>query len=180
METAGHFDQVPVESSYGANNKEAEAQVSMQGTLHDFSDKDLAVIDSSIVSAYNEAFSKPGYSIGSFDAFTDVDVPLGCLPNCRMCHPDDDAMANNAKMVFARVMTHSKAGVSDTQDSQMAFMHEAFEKSFCTASSATAAVPTLPTCTIVAFPSFTTLSEPLRPPRSKQSSVGWSWNPSKR
>jgi hypothetical protein len=52
----------------------------MHGTLNDFSEKDFAAIDKSIVSAYNEAFTKAGYTTSSFEVLADIDMPVSIWP----------------------------------------------------------------------------------------------------
>jgi hypothetical protein len=140
LETPGHTaSSVPVESAYSTNNGEAEqAQVVMHGTLHDLSEKDYAVIDTTILAAYNEAFAKTGYAASSFKAVADIKMPnnddnalmvnaatmvsaqwwwgRNFWPGCRWC-PDDDATALSDYPIL--------------EESDMAFMHEAFEKTFC-------------------------------------------------
>jgi hypothetical protein len=139
LETPGHTASVPVESAYTSNNGEAEeAQVMMHGTLHDFSEKEYAVIDTTIVAAYNEAFAKTGYAISSFEVVADINMPnnndnalmantatmvsaqwwsgRNFWPGCRWC-PNDDAIALTGSPIL--------------KDSDIAFMHEAFEKTFC-------------------------------------------------
>jgi DNA-binding protein YbaB len=150
LETPGHTASVPTESVYTSNSGEAtEAQVIMQGTLHDFSENDFAVIDKSIVSAYNDAFTKAGYTTSSFEvlAETDMPVPVGFWPGCRWCSDEEEdavTMENESKMatmVFARFWPGCRWCGDDAvilndapilKDSQIAFMHEAFEKAFCT------------------------------------------------
>ena len=153
LETPGHTASVPVESAYSSNNGEIEeAQVVLHGTLHDFSEKDYAVIDTAIVAAYNEAFAETGYAASSFKAVGDMNMSNdddntlmvnaatmisaqwetkasvsgsnnvgrwspNFWPGCRFWCPNDDALAaSNSPML---------------KDSDMAFLHEAFEKTFC-------------------------------------------------
>jgi hypothetical protein len=138
LETPGHTASVPVESAYSSNNGEAEeAQVVMHGTLHDLSEKDYAVIDTTIVAAYNEAFTKTGYATSSFKVVADIKMPNNddnalminaatmvsaqwwgpnFWPGCRWC-PNDDAITLSNYPIL--------------KDSDMAFMHQAFEKTFC-------------------------------------------------
>jgi hypothetical protein len=66
------------------SGKKTEAQVTLHGMLHDFSEEDQAIFDGSIVAAYNEAFTKTGYTLGSFESVTDIDMPVGWMPDCRL------------------------------------------------------------------------------------------------
>jgi hypothetical protein len=138
LETPGHTASVPVESAYRSKDGEAEeAQVILHGTLHDLSEKDYAVIDTTIIAAYNEAFAKTGYAAGSFEVVADMKMPNNDAdalmintvtivsaqwwgpnfwPGCRWCS-NDDAIALTGSPIL--------------KDSDIAFMHEAFEKAFC-------------------------------------------------
>jgi hypothetical protein len=142
LETPGHTASVPVESAYRSNDGKAEqAQVIMHGTLHDLSEKDYAVIDTTIVAAFNEAFADTGYAASSFEVVADINMPNNDAdalminaativsakldwkwwgpnfwPGCRWCS-NDDAIALTGSPIL--------------KDSDIAFMHEAFEKAFC-------------------------------------------------
>jgi hypothetical protein len=62
-DTPGKSDLAPSESAYASSNGDAtEAQVIIHGTLDDFAKKEFALINTSIESAYNEAYTKAGYS----------------------------------------------------------------------------------------------------------------------
>jgi hypothetical protein len=131
LDTPGKSDLVPSESAYASTNGDAtEAQVIIHGALDDFNDGDFALIYMSIESAYNEAYTKAGYTINDFEAKTVIDMPTGC----RSCSSADDAMMFNAgKMIFARIRPGCQDCNPDDvlKDSQIAFMHQAFEKAFC-------------------------------------------------
>jgi hypothetical protein len=137
LDTPGESDLVPSESAYASTNGDAtEAQVIIHGTLDDFTEKEFALINPSIESAYNEAYTKAGYTINDFEAKTVIDMPTGC----RSCSRGKDAMMLNAsKMIFARIQLGCQDCNPDDssidvvlKDSQIALMHQAFERSFCT------------------------------------------------
>jgi hypothetical protein len=126
LETPGKSELVPSESAYASTNGDAtEAQVIIHGTLHDFTKKEFSLINKSIILAYSEAYTNAGYTISEFEASNVIDMPeTGCM------------MVNAAKMVFARIRPGSTPDDDNTavvlKDSQIAFMHDAFEKAFCT------------------------------------------------
>lgn len=138
-------DSVPIESGDSFN----EAQITLEGTLHDLRDADFAIIDQSVIAAYNEAFSSAGFGLGSFESVADLEMPVGISPECRWCPPDDDMVTatSTATLVLARVAplgispecrwcppdddAVTTATVGAIEDSKLAFMHEAFEKAFC-------------------------------------------------
>jgi hypothetical protein len=51
-----------------------EAQVMVRGILHDFTKEDLALINKSAKSAYNDAFSSGGLAIGSLETVREMEV----------------------------------------------------------------------------------------------------------
>ncbi|GAX17040.1 hypothetical protein FisN_5Hu424 [Fistulifera solaris] len=128
----------------GKPSKNTEAQVILRGALHDFSEKDMTVVDESIIAAYNEAFSSVGYSLGAFSTVADIDLPAHLeQPDCRLCPNDDDALVvSEAKLLVARVtpVTQPDCRLCPNDDDsftvavspeKLAFLHSAFEKSFC-------------------------------------------------
>jgi hypothetical protein len=132
---------IPVRSSVEqacSNDMQMEAQVMVHGTLHDFTEEDIALINTSVESAYNDAFSSAGFSIGKFETVGEMDVPgvSQFPPICELCPDDDRAfMAGGiTKLLSSRIAPLCLKGgngstVSD--DARLAFMLEAFEKSFC-------------------------------------------------
>jgi hypothetical protein len=131
LDTPGKSVLVPSELAYASTNGDAtEAQVTIHGTLHDFSEEEFALINTSIESAYNEAYTKAGYTINDFGVKTVIDMPNGCT-SC-------SSAENSPKMLFARIrpgcMDYIPGGNSTDvvlKDSQIAFMHQAFENAFC-------------------------------------------------
>jgi hypothetical protein len=135
-----------VEQSNGQNS---EAQLTLQGTLNDLSEKDLQVLDESIVSAYNEAFSSAGYKLESFKTVADLELPSNVSwdPYCRLCPPDTDAVkVGSAKLIVASAATlgwdpycrlcppaedATVAATPELSDAKLAFLHTAFEKTLC-------------------------------------------------
>jgi hypothetical protein len=63
--------------------KKTEAKATLHSTRHDFSELDEAIFDDSIVATYryNEAFTKTGYTLGSFESVTNINVPVGWMPD---------------------------------------------------------------------------------------------------
>jgi hypothetical protein len=138
LETPGHTASIPIESANRSNDGKAEeAQVDMHGTFRDLSKKDYAVIDTTIVAAYNRAFAKTEDAASSFEVVADIHMPNNDAnalminaativsakwwgpnfwPGCRFCS-NDDAIALTSSSII--------------KDSDIAFMHEAFEKAFC-------------------------------------------------
>ena len=85
----------------GKPSKNTEAQVILRGTLHEFSEHDMKLVDQSIIAACDEAFSSVGYSLGAFTTVADIDMPAHLeQPDCRLCPNDDDAMVvSDAKLL---------------------------------------------------------------------------------
>jgi hypothetical protein len=54
------------------------------------------LINTSIESAYNEAYTKDGYAINDFEAKTVIDMPNGSCSSC-------SSAENSPKMIFARI-----------------------------------------------------------------------------
>ena len=132
-----------VEQSNGQN---AEVQLTLQGTLHDLSEKDMKIIDGSIVSAYNEAFSSAGYKLKSFETVSDIELPSNVSwdPTCRLCPPNTESMRmGSTNLIVATADTlgwdptcrlcppAEDVTVAELSDAKLAFLHTAFEKTFC-------------------------------------------------
>lgn len=144
-------DNLPLQSSSSENT---EAQLVLQGAINtDFSDKDLQIIDESIMSAYNEAFASAGFQLDSIHSVADFDLPnhVSWDPYCRLCPPVDAVakVGSSSKLIVssaaplgwdpycrlcppadedANLRTTSSSTFSD---SQLAYMHTAFEKTLC-------------------------------------------------
>jgi hypothetical protein len=124
--------------------KNTEAQVVFRGTLHELSESDMKLVDQSVISAYNEAFSSVGYGLGNFHSVADIDMPSHLAqPDCRLCPNDDDVMAvSEAKLLVARVTPITQpdcrlcpndddALAAAVSDEKLALLHGAFEKALC-------------------------------------------------
>jgi hypothetical protein len=139
--TGGNTDSVPIRSAvkqFCNNDMKMEAQVMVHGALHDFTKEDLALINKSAKSAYNDAFSSTGFAIGSFETVREMDVPGVSQdpPICELCPDDDKAFAAGGvtKLLVTRVAPLCPSddnGSTVTDDVKLLFMHEAFEKAFC-------------------------------------------------
>ena len=81
-------ENLPIVEQLSGQN--AEVQLTFKGTVNNLSEKDMQIIDESIVSAYNEAFSSVGYKLKSFKTVADLDFPSSVSwdPTCRLCPPD--------------------------------------------------------------------------------------------
>jgi len=126
-----------------------EAQILLHGMPYEMTEKEYALIDSSIVDAYNEAFSSARFHMRAFETVADLDMTVGWMPDCRFCPPDDDATtvtAGASKLVVARVtpvgwMPDCRfcppdddavvASEKPLSNAKLAFLHKSFEKSFC-------------------------------------------------
>jgi hypothetical protein len=133
----------PVDSPYAssANNQGAkmEAHITMMGLLHDFSNADRDLINQSILSAHSKVFSSTGYSLKSFNVVSDVDVPplagddykdsrdAGCI---FLCTSNGDAAVTLISAIA--VAANDSEVANDHASFGQLYMHEAFEKSFCT------------------------------------------------
>jgi hypothetical protein len=139
--TGGNTDSVPIGSAvkqFCNNDMKMEAQVMVHGALRDFTKEDLALINKSAKSAYNDAFSLAGFAIGSFETVREMDVPGVSQdpPICELCPDDDKAFAAGGvtKLLVAHVAPlclSDDNGSSVTDNAKLAFMHKAFEKAFC-------------------------------------------------
>ena len=143
-------ENLPIQSI--SEDKKTETQVTLHGTLHDFSEKDMEIIDEAILSAYNDAFASAGYSLGSLVSTADLDLPskLSWDPTCRLCPP----AAEKAKLVISTTTPlgwdpyfRPAAGSlgwdptcrlcppaedAELSDAKLAFLQSAFEKTLCT------------------------------------------------
>jgi hypothetical protein len=94
LEKPGHSTKLApaVHSSRSAISDEVqevhEAQILILGTLDDFTKEDLATIDTSLVSAWDEAYTEAEFVLDSFEALANVDVP-------------DTILLDAGKMIFA-------------------------------------------------------------------------------
>jgi hypothetical protein len=134
------------------------AQVSLKGLLHDFSAADTLIFNHAVTSAYNDAFSAAGYSVGSIEAVADIDMDAvsgsaptstiilanvsdGCphcaakeafapVKHCRNCPPDDDAFG----VKHCRNCPPDDDNMSYDQSKHVAqheHMEAAFKKALC-------------------------------------------------
>jgi hypothetical protein len=129
-----------------------ESQVVPHGTIHDLTKEDQVILDDSILAAYNETFLKAGYTLASFESVSDTDIHIVGRrwyhwPPCWSASLDSVATKN-------------------LSDSELAFLHGAFEKTFALSSSARVR-PTLPIFWIAAFVLSTILSAMRTLPRLK-------------
>jgi len=106
LETPGVSEAAPHEST--------EAQIIMRGTLHRLSESDLKIVDNIIMATYNDAFYEAGYSLTAFEAMADL-----------------EAMMNDSMIVAGRISAASSFNKADLTKFQIAYMHTAFEKAFC-------------------------------------------------
>jgi hypothetical protein len=140
----GNTDSFPIKSAVKQacnSDMKIEAQLMVHGTLHDFTKEDLALINKSVKSAYNDAFSLAGFAIGTFETVGEMDVPgvsEWWAPGpaiCNFCLVDNKAFAAGGitKLLFTRVAPLCPSGDDhpDVDDTKLSFMHEAFEKAFC-------------------------------------------------
>jgi hypothetical protein len=58
--------------------------------LHDFTPSDTAIFNQAVTSAYNQAFTYAGYSVGSIEAVAALDMVA--VTRCTHCRPDDDML----------------------------------------------------------------------------------------
>jgi hypothetical protein len=145
LDTTGQNEEnMPIQSKEGKGRK-TETQLTLQGTLHNFSEKDMEILDEAVIGAYNDAFSSAGYSLGSFVSTADLDIPskVSWDPYCRLCPPDAD-MAGDAKLIISTAAPlgwdpycrlcppEEGAMVADLSDAKLAFLHTAFENTLCT------------------------------------------------
>ena len=87
-------------STLRAKPSTSKAQIIVHGVLHDFSDKDLAIIGESAIAAYNDVQKNSGFTLKEvkpslhFGVGTNADWP------CMFCPPDDDSFAFGSEMVL--------------------------------------------------------------------------------
>jgi DNA-binding protein YbaB len=69
-------ESLPIETATltSSAGKKIESQVVLHGTLHDLTKEDQVILDDSILAAYNEAFSKVGYTLESFESVSNTDI----------------------------------------------------------------------------------------------------------
>ena len=142
--TAQNEENIPIQSGEG-KNKKTETQLTLQGTLHSFSETDMEILDEAVVAAFNDAFYSAGYSLGSFVSTADLDIPskVSWDPTCRLCPPDAD-IAGDAKLIIATATPlgwdpscrlcppEDGAMIANLSDAKLAFLHKAFENTLCT------------------------------------------------
>ena len=143
-------DNLPM-SIQSSNGENTEVQLVLQGTLGDLSEKDMEIIDESIVSAYNEAFASAGFKLESVQSVADIELPnnVSWDPRCRLCPPanvDAVSKVGSSKLIIANAAPlggdpycrfcppgdEDALVSSKVSDTQLAFMHTAFEKTLCT------------------------------------------------
>ena len=145
LDTTGHNEEnIPIQSEEG-KNKKTETQLTLQGTLHSFSEKDLEILDEAVIAAFDDAFYSAGYSLGSFVSNADLDIPskVSWDPTCRLCPPDAD-IAGDAKLIMSTAAPlgwdptcrlcppEDGAMVANLSDAKLGFLHKAFENTLCT------------------------------------------------
>jgi hypothetical protein len=117
--------------------KADQAQVTLKGLLHDFTEEDTAIFNEAVAAAYNDAFLSAGHSIGSVQAVADVDMVS--VSQCRYCKPDDDMLTapTSSKVILAHVgvgqCRYCKPDDDsyDVERSQHDLMEAAFKKTVC-------------------------------------------------
>lgn len=133
LDMPGAYDRnIPIQHQM-KNNKmvKSEVQVLIHGAIHELSADDMAIVDTAITEAYNEAYASTGYAIKSYGTDAGLLVPtmtgaeahlligsvgtIGWSYDCRFCPPDDDATAFLTK----------------ASKTQLSFLHQAFEQAIC-------------------------------------------------
>jgi DNA-binding protein YbaB len=111
-----------------------EAQIIMDGTLHELSEDDVVIFEKSVKAAYNEAFkTAAGYAMNGVEVIADMDMVGKCT------HCPDDELTDDKTLVLARV-SHAVGKCTHCPDddveesvseSMISKMESAFEKSLC-------------------------------------------------
>jgi len=145
VDMPGQADFVPIESAYASTNGQStEGQIVLRGTLNELSEADLKLLDKSVIAAYNDAFAKAGYKLKlkSKASVYVSETPGTGDPTCSLCG-NDDMTFGEVQVVFSHVQetpgtgdpTCTFCGNDDEvvllKDSEVAYMHKAFEKAFC-------------------------------------------------
>lgn len=125
----------------------AEARVVLHGMKHPATTKDLAIVQDTVIAAYNHAYQAAGYSLVSFHTELATTLPenIGLTqPDCTLCPPDDDFMeetglVTNGQLVLASVQLGLKQpdctlcppddDVISVEDLTM--IHKTFEQTLC-------------------------------------------------
>jgi hypothetical protein len=121
------------------NEQPVEVQVTMDGTLHDFSQDDITLINRSAMEAYDEAFLSADYALGNFEVVASVKKGKPERPGSRLeCHIlecDDDNMASlgETKLIAAKIapLCPIEGAAPPDKAKLLEFLHEAFEKALC-------------------------------------------------
>jgi hypothetical protein len=119
--------------------KANQAQVTLKGLLHDFTQEDTDIFNQAVTAAYNDAFSSAGHTIGSIEAVADIDMVA--VTQCRYCKPDDDMLAAAASTSSTVILAHVGVGQCryckpdddsyDVERSAHDLMEAAFHKTVC-------------------------------------------------
>ena len=78
----------------------SKAQIIVHGVLHDFSDKDLAIIGESAIAAYNDVQKNSGFTLKEVKPSLHFGVGTNAEWPCMFCPPDDDSFTFGSEMVL--------------------------------------------------------------------------------
>ena len=114
-----------------AKETTAEARIIIQGlNSEDTSAEDVAIINDSIVAAYNKAYQSAGYFMEALETTADLQYPSGW--DCRLCPPDDDTTAAAANQVNHMMLAEFEVTKTPAMvGADLGLLHQRFERDFC-------------------------------------------------